>query len=259
MNIFKQSFQLFKKNILKITLSDLSLIILILAFVFIIRRILTYYLLKLDSFQVTLDNVDALLPQIQSLAVQYFIIYYISVPLVIFLLWSFFQGLDYSSINKNFNLKYLLNFALLSLPLFTLFFIFIYLLLKAVVLVTMPSISTLALSPKLTLYLLIILFVSLTIISYITLIIYSVLDSNILKTIKKSLKISYKKFLKLFPLFFLISILSIILLVVMFYYSILSFTGLLTLGTLITHFILILILIIILAYLRILFVMISKS
>lgn len=259
MNLFKQSFGLFKKNIVKITFLDLSLIALILLLLALVRKILTSYMIKLNSFDVNVENVGALLPEIKALALGYFFVYYFLTPVTIFLLWSFFQSMDYSFFEKKFNLRYLLMFTLVSIPMFVFIYLFLYLFLKTLILVTMPSVSTLGISPKLALVLLLIISVSLIIISYLTLILYSVLDNKLAEAIKKTFRISYKKLAKLSLVFLVILLFTISLIVVLFNLIIFIMTGFLSINYFVYNFFIVLLLIIVLYYLRTLFFLMVRS
>jgi hypothetical protein len=259
MNLFKQSFGLFKKNIVKIAFLDLSLIALILLLLALVRKILTAYMIKLNSFDINIENVGALLPEIKALALGYFFVYYFLTPVTIFLLWSFFQSIDYSFFEKKFSWKYLLKFTLVSVPMFVFIYLFLYLFLKTLILLTMPTVSTLAISPKLALVLLLITSITLTITSYLTLIIYSVLDNKLADAMKKAFKISYKKLAKLSGVFLVILLFSLSLIIVLFNLIIFIMTGFLSINYFIYNFFIVLLLILILYYLRTLFFFIVKS
>ncbi len=137
-------FNLLKKRVFFVYLSDLIFFSLLLWFLIYARNRIFSYLVVLQQFipklsdigsSLTIEdassiaNLDALLKVIEPILREANIFVYFVVPVFVFLLWVLFQGLSWNflkenSFTKSMDIRLYPKFALLSLPFFVLLFYF---------------------------------------------------------------------------------------------------------------------------------------
>ncbi len=132
MNVFKKSFEEYKKNFFTLAFAQLALFFSSLFFLIYVKDKLTEYLIKIQEFQPQLQQVlntvdvndpatiDSSLTVIQALnqvSNEATLFAYILAPLILLVIWSLFQGLFWKTIKKckiKNNLKYFINLAVPS-------------------------------------------------------------------------------------------------------------------------------------------------
>jgi hypothetical protein len=205
-----------------------------------------------------LEQSNILLESINSVMNEALFFGYFIMPLIMFILWTLFQGLSYkliseNNLNKILDYKYFIKFSILTLPFF--------------ILLTLATFQFLAMFSDLVPYyggifsptiMLFIIILGPIILFYFLLIFYSLLNKNsLLKTLKKGSSIAIKKIHILFPLYigyFIIFVLFLVSFLNNFVFYIGNFNAFSTFNLVIT-----IVLLILYSYYRILFSSFSSS
>ena len=189
MNIFKETFTIFKKSFLKLFFIETLFLFSAVLFFNFFRNKVSEYLITAQGYSNLLEssnlsniidvnnNLDSLNVIVQKTYIYSFIIF----PIVIFLLYVIFQGMSYYLIKKNFSVKKKFNIYLLRFLLSSLLFVFILLLFIRDIIFNEFSI---------------LLLVILLLLGYFTILSYYYLDSNL----KKIFNLGLKKIYVLLPL-----------------------------------------------------------
>ena len=126
--MFKQINSKFKEKLFYFLLYDLLFFLFMFIFFVFVRLRLLAYQLKLEQFSpiinsFTAENLDTILlqqtlDQLNNVANKALMFIYIAVPIVVFLIWSFFHGSSWQLLTgkKGFDFKYLLRFAVATIP-----------------------------------------------------------------------------------------------------------------------------------------------
>ena len=221
-----------KQKFFYFLLYDLLFFLSFFIFFIFVRLKLYSYQLRLEEFgsqlgTFTADNLDPfvlqqVLDQVNAIANRALLFIYIAVPLGIFLIWVIFQGSSWQLLSgkKRFDFKYLIRFAVATLPFFiALGFIIIRLFNLLSELLVDYSILF-----RIDVWIYIIIAV---LIFYLTLIIYS--DLNF-KNILKNIKTAFKKIYVMFPIALIFVVLFFALFLPLTYLYLLFFAGIYTLN-----------------------------
>ncbi|MCX6711944.1 MAG: hypothetical protein NT139_02825 [Candidatus Woesearchaeota archaeon] len=224
MNIFIKTFKEYKKKFLLFLLADGLFFGLLFYFLIFVKNKLKNYLLVLQSYGSelgTIENLqqkdivasmklDTILRTMESITSNALFFIYILIPIVLFLLWWIFQGINFKLVYENkvkkiLDLKYFFRFGFISI-LFFIVFTFIFLGFFNIIYSFFQGESMSLLSYKFLFYL-----ISSLLLGYYFFVVYSLTNKYKIKDlVKKSFKIALKKFYILFPLFLLLSIILFI-------------------------------------------------
>ena len=272
--MFKKSLELFKKKFFYFILIDGLFFISLFLFLNYSRNKIQGYLQSIQQYIPQLNALESLLQEstavgnleqsnlllnnISSVMNKALIFGYFIIPLVIFVLWILFQGLNYKIIfenktNKILDYKFFLKFLVITLPFFVILtlaiFQFLFLFSDFV-----PYYGG-NLNPNSLLYLVIF---GPIILFYLLYIFYSLLNDNgLIKTMKKGFLLSINKIYYLFPLYIGYLIIFILFLVAFlnnFVFYIGNFNAFSFVNIIIT-----ILLLILLSYYRILFTLFVRS